>query len=69
MQFRYLVKDTTREERDNIVKNGIALSALDSAIPTEEGMALFYKYIEGEMELEEITAVIISKYKHQKSDS
>lgn len=59
-----LIKDTTREEREAIVKNGIALSTLDLAPPTEKGMALFNKYIEGEMELEEIETILLAPYKN-----
>lgn len=58
-----LIKDTTREEREKIVKDGIALSTLDSLPPTEKGMEYFNKYIEGEMELSEIVTAILAPYK------
>lgn len=60
-----LIKDTTREEREEIVKNGISLSTLDALPPTENGMALFNKYIEGEIELADVTKRLISFYKQE----
>lgn len=62
-----LIKDTTREEREKIVKNGIALSTLDALPPTEKGMEYFAKYIEGEMELSEITDAILASYTNKHS--
>ena len=64
ISMNVLIKDTTREEREKIVKDGIALSSLDSAPPTEDGMKLFNKYIEGELELEEIEKIILAPYKN-----
>lgn len=54
MAFSYLIKDTTKEQRQKIVKDGIALSTLDALPPTDEAMTLFEKYIKGEMELDYI---------------
>lgn len=58
-----LIKDTTHEEREKIVKDGFALASLGGTSPTEECKALFDKYIDGEMELEEIKETILAKYK------
>lgn len=57
-----LIKDTTRKEREEIIKNGLALASLDSKPPTEKAMALFGKYINGEMELKEVETSIIASY-------
>lgn len=57
-----LIKDTTREEREEIIKNGLALASLDSKPPTERTMALFSKYINGKMELKEVEASVIASY-------
>lgn len=62
-----LIKDTTREEREKIVKDGIALSMLDSLPPTDAGMVYFNKYIEGEMELSEIVTAILASYKEART--
>lgn len=61
--MRILTKDTTREEREKIVRDGIALSMTDSLPPTDVGMTCFNKYIEGEMELSEIVTAILASYK------
>lgn len=59
----FLIKDTTKEQREQIVKEGIALSTLDALPPTTEAMQLFRKYINGEMELNDIIANILLPYK------
>lgn len=57
-----LIKNTTREERQKIVEDAIALSSLDSRPPTDDAMKLYQKYIDGEMELDEVTNHIIASY-------
>lgn len=32
--MKYLIKDTTKEERENIVKNALAISNADGSVPT-----------------------------------
>lgn len=58
-----LIKDTTREERKKIIEDAIAISSVDSLPPTDMGMKLYHKYIEGEMELSDITQYLIAAYK------
>ncbi|WP_455527372.1 hypothetical protein [Huintestinicola sp.] len=43
-----LIKDTTREERTEIIQKSIALSTLDSPPPDKAAMSLYQKYIDGE---------------------
>lgn len=57
-----LIADTTREERQKIVKDAIALSSLDSRPPTENAMMLYEKYIEGKIELKSVTDILIATY-------
>lgn len=64
MTFSCLIKDTTKEQREKIVKDAIALSTLDALPPTERGYNFLKKYIEGEMELNEIVNIILSPYKN-----
>lgn len=59
----YLIKDTTKEERSNMVKNALAIVAPDNALPSDETLNLAKKYIDGEIELDEIKELIINKYK------
>ena len=58
-----LIKDTTRKEREDIVKKSIALSTLDSPPPNEKGIAYYQKYIDGKMELSEIVTALLTPYK------
>lgn len=58
------IANTTKTEREKIVKDAIALSTLDSQPPTDRGKKFLKKYIEGEMELDEIVDTILSPYKH-----
>ena len=61
----YLICNTTREEREKRVKDAMALSSLGGTSPTEECKALFNKYIDGVMELEEIKEDILAQYKKE----
>ena len=63
MAFSYLIKDTTKEQRQELVKDAVALSTLDAQPPTERGNNFLKKYIEGEMELNDIVDAILSPYK------
>ena len=64
--MKHLIKNSTREEREKRVKDAMALALLGGTSPTEECMALFDKYIDGEMELEEIEETILAQYKKRK---
>ena len=58
-----LIKDTTREERKKIIKDAIGLASLDCRPYTNADFDFLNKYIEGEMELEEILSAILAPYK------
>lgn len=57
-----LIKDTTRVQREKIVKDAIALSTLDALPPTDDCMELVELYIDGKLELHEITTIMINRY-------
>lgn len=57
-----LIKDTTRGQREKIVKDAIALSTLDALPPTDDCMELVELYIDGKLELHEITTIMINRY-------
>jgi len=59
--------NTTREEREKAVRNALAITKINGGQPTEETVELFQKYINGEMELDEIEKQMIERYK--KTDS
>lgn len=62
LHISVLIKDTTREEREKIVKDALALASLDLRHRTEEDTKFLDKYINGEMELDEITNCLIAHY-------
>lgn len=59
----YLIKDTTKEERKKLVKNAFGISIASDEMPSKEVIELTKKYINGEMELEEVQNKIIEKYR------
>ena len=61
--MKYMISETTQEERRKIVDDAIALSSLDSAQPTDLTKNLYEKYIKGELELSEIKNIVQSRYK------
>ena len=61
--MKYLIKDTTPEERQIIVEKALAISLADAKVPSKEVLELAYEYIDGKKELEEIQREIIEKYK------
>ena len=58
----YLVNETTKEERIKLVNKALAISLSGAKRPSDEVIKLVKKYIDGNMELDEITKLIISKY-------
>lgn len=61
--MKYMISETTQEERRKFVDDAIALSSLDSAQPTDFTKNLYEKYIKGELELSEIKNIVQSRYK------
>ncbi len=60
-----LIKDTTREQREKIIKDAIALSTLDALPPTDDCMEFMQLYIEGKLEISEILAILINRYEKE----
>lgn len=58
-----LIKDTTKKERSKLVKNALAISNADGSVPSDKAIKLAKKYIDGEMELEQIKEELIKYYK------
>ena len=61
----YKIKETTREQREKIVRNALAVSQIDAGKPDEETLKLFELYIEGKMEIEDIQKIVIEKAKKE----
>ena len=57
--MNYLIKDTTKEERKNIAKK---------ERPSNEVVEMVKKYINGEIELEEVQKQVIEKYKKKEEN-
>ena len=64
--MKYLIKDTTKEEREQIVKKAFAIGTADGRAPTDNAIKLVRKYIAGEMELEAVKNAIIELYDENK---
>ena len=59
----YLIKDTSKEERKKIAKNAFGISVASDEIPSKEVIELTKKYINGEMELEDVQKKVIEMYR------
>lgn len=58
----YLIKDTTEEKRRNIANKALAILLSGAEKPSKDVLILTQKYIDGEIELDEIKKIIIKKY-------
>lgn len=61
----YSIKNTTREQREELVKNALAISLAGTEEPSKETMKLVRQYIDGEKELSEVQKEIVEQYKVQ----
>ena len=57
------IKNTTREQRKEIVKTALALSITGSDMPTDETLKIMKEYVDGISEIEEVQKKIIAMYK------
>lgn len=63
--MKYLIKDTTAEERLELVEKALAISLSGAEKPSPEIIELAYKYIDGIIELDEIRQLVIKKYRKE----
>lgn len=61
--MKYLISETTSEERKKIVEKALAISLSGADIPSPDVLELVNDYIDGRKELSEIQEIVISKYK------
>lgn len=59
----YLINDTTREKRKELVKKAYAISLASGEEPTEETLELLKEYVDGKTELKDIQEKVINKYR------
>lgn len=62
MDNRYLISETTKEERKDIVKKALGISLLGADMPSDDVLNLAKQYIEGKVEIEEIQKEVLKKY-------
>jgi len=55
-----LIKNTTKEQRQHMVDGAIAIGSTGGQLPTKSAMVLFQKYIDGEMEIDEVQNEVIN---------
>ena len=61
MEEKYLIADTTKEERKEIVKRALAIELMGADRPSDEVMELAKQYIDGTIEIEETQKRILEK--------
>ncbi len=59
------VKNTTREQRKNIVKNALAISISGSDIPDRNVLEIAKEYVDGKIEIEEVQKKVLAMYKKE----
>ena len=62
MKNKYLISETTKEERKDIVKKALGLSLLGADMPSDDVLNLAKQYIDGKIEIEEIQKRVLEKY-------
>lgn len=67
--MKYLIQETTREEREELVKKAFMISLSGAEPPSKEALELAMDYIEGKKELEEIQKLIVEKYKKEDQET
>lgn len=59
----YSIKNTTRKQREQLVKQALAISISGANPPTKEATEIVKQYIDGKKELEEVQKEVIELYK------
>ena len=62
MENKYLISETTREERKDIVKKALGISILGADMTSDDVLELAKQYIDGKIEIEEIQKRVLEKY-------
>ena len=59
----YLIKDTTKQQRAEIIKQALTISMSGTDIPTDKALYIAKEYIDGITELKDVQTKIIEIYK------
>ena len=62
--MKYLIKDTTKEERILLVEKALSISMSGADAPSKEVLDLVNEYINGNKELKEIQKEVLNYYKN-----
>ena len=65
--MKYLIDETTQEEREQIVQKALSISLSGANKPSDELLELTEEYIKGRIELGEIKKIILEKYNKEES--
>ena len=57
------IKNTTKKQRRDIVKEAIATSLTGSDMPSDEALKIMKEYVDGTSEIEKVQKKIIAMYK------
>ena len=57
------IKNTTREQRKEIVKTALAISITGTDFPSDKALKIAKEYVDGKTEIEEVQRKIIALYK------
>ena len=57
------IKNTTREQRKEIVKTALAISITGTDFPSDEALKIVKEYVDGKSEIEEVQKKIIALHK------
>ncbi len=64
----YSIKNTTKEQRKEIVNSALGLGSIDSHEPSIVVLELLDRYVEGELEIKEIQDIVLNSYKRKYLD-
>lgn len=59
------IKNTTKEQRREIVKNAFALSSNDNFLPSKNAINIIKEYIDGISEIDVVQKKIMNLYKRE----
>lgn len=57
------IKNTTREQRKEIVKTALAISITGTDFPSDKALEIVKEYVDGITEIEDVQKKILSLYK------
>lgn len=65
----FLISQTTKEERKQIIKKALGLSLLGNKMPSNEVLNMAKEYIEGNIEIDEIQKKVLQKYNIKRDEN